>query len=50
MTPGTLKVTVVGSGLSSLFKAWHLRNKAKITVNVLKLGYIGRMSIFAAVR
>jgi hypothetical protein len=63
MTPGTLKVRVVGSAmadsytvsptipdsgapcnpatLSGLFKGWHLRNRAKITVNIAKTGYIG---------
>jgi hypothetical protein len=50
MTPGTLKVRVVDLTLFSSFDGWHLRNKAKITVNVLKLGYIGRVYIFAAVR
>ncbi len=47
MTPGTLKVRVVDSTLFSLFEGWHLRNKAKITVNSLKTGYIRRVFIFS---
>ena len=33
--------------LSGLFKGWHLRNKAKITVNIAKTGYIGKVFIFS---
>jgi hypothetical protein len=47
MTPGTLKVRVVGSTLSSFFKGRHLRNKAKITVNIVKTRYIGKVFIFS---
>lgn len=47
MTPGTLKVRVVGATLSSLFKRRHLRNKAKITVDIVNTGYIGKVFIFS---
>ncbi len=46
MTPGTLKVRVAGS-LSNSFKGWHLRNKAKITVNIVKTGYTGKVFVFS---
>jgi hypothetical protein len=47
MTLGTLKVRVVASILSSLFKGRHLRNQAKITLNIAKTGYIRRVFIFS---
>ena len=47
MTPGTLKVRVAGSILSGFFKGRHLRNKAKITLNIAKTGYIGKVFMFS---